>query len=98
MKKKYAFLLMGSHYAPEIHRFRFETDRDVVVFRTVRDFVEAKEVAVELWKAGVGAIEVCGAFGPEKAAELTALTNGEVALGYVVHDPALDGVFARFFG
>lgn len=98
MKKKYAFLLMGEHYDPEVHRCRFETARDIVLLRTVRDFAEAKAVAVELKDDGVGAMEVCGAFGPEKTAELVALTGGEVAVGYVVHDPALDGVFARFFG
>ena len=98
MKKQYAFLLMGSHYNPDTHRCRFETDRDIVHFRTVRDFAEAKAAAVELKDAGVGAIEVCGAFGPDMAAELAAITNKEVAIGYVVHDSELDGLFARFFG
>lgn len=97
-KKMYAFLLMGGHYDPDVHQCRFETARDVVFLRTVRDFEEAKATAVALWRQGVGAIEICGAFGPEKARELTYLTGGEVAIGYVVHDPELDGVFARFFG
>lgn len=98
MKKQYAFLLMGDHYDPGVHHCRFETDRDIVHFRTVRDFADAKAVAVELKKLGVGAIEVCGAFGPEMANELVEITDKEVAVGYVVHDKELDGLFARFFG
>lgn len=98
MKKQYAFLLMGEQYDPASHRCRFETEVDVVHIRTVRTFEEAKETAVALKNSGVGAIEVCGAFGPEKAAELAKLTDNEVAIGYAVHDKPLDGVFARFFG
>lgn len=98
MKKQYAFLLMGGHYHPATQRYRFETDKDIVHFRTVRDFAEAKAVAVELKDLGVGAIEVCGAFGPEMARELAELTDEDVAIGYVVHDKELDGLFARFFG
>lgn len=98
MKKQYAFLLMGGHYDPLVHRSRLETDKDIVHLRTVRDFAEAKAAALELKSQGVGAIEVCGAFGPEKAGELAEITGKEVAIGYVVHDPELDGLFARFFG
>ncbi len=98
MKKHYAFLLMGDHYDPKIHHFQFETEKDIVSLRTVRDFEEAKAVTMELHTAGVGAIEICGAFGQEKAKILAELTNNKVAIGYVVHDKELDGVFARFFG
>lgn len=98
MKKQYAFLLMGDHYDPATHRCRFETDRDIVHIRTVRNAAEAKETAVSLKDAGIGAIELCGAFGPDLARELTELTASVVAIGYVVHDKELDSVFARFFG
>lgn len=98
MKKQYAFLLMGAQYDPAVHQFRFETDKDTVFFRTVRDFEEAKNTAIELKNLGVGAIEVCGAFGPEKAAELAEITGKELAIGYVVHDKELDPLFAKFFG
>lgn len=98
MKKQYAFLLMGEHYDPAAHRHSFETERDIVHFLTVRDAGEARDAAVALKAAGVGAIEVCGAFGPDLARKLADLTDNEVAVGYVVHDKKLDGVFARFFG
>lgn len=97
-KKMYAFLLMGGHYDPDVHQCRFETAKNIVFIRSVRDFEEAKAMAVALQRQGVGAIEVCGAFGPEKARELTDLTGGEVAIGYIVHHPELDEVFAKFFG
>ena len=89
---------MGAHYDPALHRFRFETGKDIVHLRTVRDFEEAKTVALELKNLGVGAMEICGAFGQEKAAQLTEITDREVAIGYVVHDSVLDDLFAKFFG
>ena len=73
-------------------------DDGVSHIRTVRNFDEAKATVKELKEQGVGAIEVCGAFGKEMADELVRLTDGEVALGYVVHDENLDPLFARFFG
>lgn len=98
MKKQYAFLLMGDHYNPDVHQSRFETDRDITIFRTVRNFDEAVAVAAALKDEGVGAIELCGAFSPEQARELTAATDREVTIGYVVHDKELDDLFAKFFG
>lgn len=98
MGKKFAFLLLGAEYDPEIHRAVFETGRGTSIIQTVRNFDEAKAMAVKLHGEGVGAIEVCGAFGAGMAEELVRLTNREVAIGYVVHDPALDGLFASFFG
>lgn len=98
MKKQYAFLLMGDHYNPDVHQSRLETDRDIVILRTVRNFEEAKATAMALKEQGVGAIELCGAFGSEKAEELTTATNREVAIGYVVHDQELDILFDNFFG
>ncbi len=98
MKKHYAFLLMGGHYDPAVHRGGFETDRDVVEFRTVRDLDEAKAVAVELQGRGFGAIEICGAFGEDGARQLTEATGEKVAVGYVTHDSRLDSLFAAVFG
>ena len=46
---------------------------------------------------GVGAIEVCGAFGKEGADKLIAATGNKVAVGYVVHNPEQDELFRQFF-
>lgn len=70
----------------------------MVIFRTVRNLGEAQATAIALKEQGVGAIELCGAFGSEKAGELIAVTNREVAIGYVVHDQELDVLFDKFFG
>lgn len=53
---------------------------------------------LELKEEGFGALELCGAFGPERAKELFELLGGTVAVGYVTHDPAQDALFAAFFG
>lgn len=98
MKKKFAFLLMGPDFCPARHNDLFETETMVTRICTVRDFAEARAVAGQLQAEGFGAIELCGAFGSEKAAELAELTGNKVAIGYVTHDPALDALFAAFFG
>lgn len=98
MKKKFAFLLMGPDYCPAQHTATFETQATMTRICTVRDFAEACKQVQQLQQEGFGAVELCGAFGQEKAAELTALTGNRMAIGYVTHDPALDGLFAAFFG
>lgn len=98
MKKRYAFMLMGEGYDPAVHRYSFDAGDHIVIFRTVRNFDEAKATAIELKGQGVGAIEVCGAFGREKARELIDATGGEVAIGYVVSDEDMGPLFAKFFG
>ena len=95
--KKFAFLLMGSGYDTAVHRARFETAGSVTYIRTVNSFEEAYAVLEELVSDGVGAVELCGAFGPEHAARMAELTGHRVAIGYVVHDPALDPLFEAFF-
>ena len=55
---------------------------------TVRSFEEAERTVLALQAEGFGAVELCGAFGPERAERLTRLTGGAMAIGYVTHDPA----------
>lgn len=98
MKKKFAFLLMGGDHDPMTDRCSFPGERMETIVRTARTYEEAKTVVLELKEEGVGAIELCGAFGKEKAKELTELTGGEIAIGYIVHEPELDSKFAEFFG
>lgn len=66
--------------------------------RTVRDYPEAQAVIRTLFENGYGAIELCGAFGEEKAQELIRMTQGRVAIGFVTHFPEQDALFAAFFG
>lgn len=98
MKKKFAFLLMGPHYDPSQHQAVFETERQFTYIYTVKDFEQARQKVQELMHEGVGAIELCGAFGKEGAQELTQLTQNKIAIGYIVHDPSQDSLFDAFFG
>ena len=97
MKKKFAFLLMGGHYNPEVHQACFETEKQITYIFTVRDFKEACEKLSSLENEGVGAVELCGAFGEEKAQKLIELTNNKIAIGYVTHKPEQDHLFSNFF-
>ena len=97
MKNKYAFLLMGPHYNPDEHFACFETKNQVTYICTVRNFKEAYLKAVDLQKDGVGAIELCGAFGEGEAQKIIDLTNNEVAIGFVVHKSEQDSLFDNFF-
>ena len=97
MKKKYAFLLMGSHYNPEEHKAIFETENQVTYIITVRDFEEAYEKLSFLENEGVGVIELCGAFGEVEAQKMIDMTSNKIGIGYVIHKPKQDGLFSNFF-
>ncbi|WP_020072393.1 DUF6506 family protein [Faecalispora sporosphaeroides] len=97
MKKKFAFVLMGEHYAPEQHQARFETEKQITGIFTVKSYEQACRKLTKLEQEGFGAVELCGAFGEEKAKELIALTHGKIAIGFVTHLPEQDELFARFF-
>ena len=91
MKPIFAFILMGAQYDPE-------TESKHTYIYTVQNWVQAKKRVQDLYQKGCGAIEVCGAFGPEKTKELIALTEGKVAIGYVTHFAEQDALFTAFFG
>jgi len=98
LKKKFAFILMGNHYTPEVHKAVFETENQVTYICTIKSFNEMEEKIKYLMGEGVGAIELCGAFGKEKADEVVKMTDNKVAVGYIIHDPSLDPLFKKFFG
>lgn len=94
--KTYAFVLLGDYDSTK-NRMEIKNDHMSTLLCMVRTFEEAKQCVQELYEQGVGAIELCGAFGKEKAAVLAELTHHEVAIGYVVHDKEMDSLFAAFF-
>lgn len=97
MKKKFAFILMGSHYNPEVHQACFETEKQITCIFTVRNFKEACDKLTFLESEGVGAVELCGAFGEEGAQKMIDLTNNKIAIGYVTHKSEQDHLFSAFF-
>lgn len=98
MKKKFAFMVMGAHYDPQKHHAEFETDKQTTYIVSVQNPDEAYAKIMELKEMGVGAIELCGAFGPEMTKKIIEMTDGDIAVGYVTHFSEQDDVFARFFG
>ena len=97
-RRKFAFLLKGEDYDPIVQQTFFETSFMTTYVFTVRNFEEAAAKVQALAEEGFGVIELCGAFGPEKAREYQQLTGGRVAIGYVTHSPEQDPLFAAFFG
>lgn len=96
--KKFAFILLGAHYNPQEHQARFETGNQITYILTVRNFDEARAAVKRLDAEGVGAVELCGAFGEERTRELIELTGNRMAIGYVTHLEFQDGLFGAFFG
>lgn len=97
MKKKFAFLLMGEHYDIQAHQSTYETEKQITYICTLKNQEEACAKAVQLKEEGVGAIELCGAFGEQGAQQMIELTGGTVAVGYVTHFKEQDHLFEAFF-
>lgn len=95
--KKFAVIQMGPYYTPEKHRAQFDLEKMTVFIRTVRDFEEAIACVDELVADGVECIELCGAFGPERARKLIDHTQGKIAIGYGTCFKEQEGMFQRFF-
>ena len=98
MKKQFAFFLLGREYDTGRDRATFETPGMVTYIYTVHSLPEACALAAGCAAQGVGAIELCGAFGPEGARAVRQAAGESVAVGYVVHDPSQDPVFEAFWG
>ena len=88
---------MGKNFISEKHIAEFDTGGKTCIY-TVRNAQEAREIVLRLKRDGFGAIELCGAFGRDFALELIALTQGEIAIGYSVHEPEQNELFDQFFG
>lgn len=93
--KLYAFMFMGN-FRPEHTATWDNPDMRTSIF-TVGSFEEGKAVVEKLYQEGYGALELCGAFTKEMADAYAEMTNKEMAIGYMVHDPELDPAFEKFF-
>lgn len=95
--KKSAFVFMGPGYDPELHQAEFELGNRLTSVFTVNDFEGAKQRVAWCHRQGYGVVELCGAFGEEKAKQLVELTDGEVGIGYVVNSPGQQQMIMDFF-
>ncbi len=92
---KFAFILLSGFDA---RADRAAIHGDAAQIAGVSSVAEACRAARDLCASGVGCIELCGAFGEAGAREVVAATEGRVPVGYVVHLPGQDGLYAKAFG
>ncbi len=99
MKKKWAFIAMNAAYDPSRQHARFDTPDQEGHLLTVRSAEDAVILAAELAEQGFGAIEVCGAFGPQLARRMYEATGCRVPVSFITTEPdELDQVKAFWSG
>lgn len=86
--KKYAMILLNPSFNPYEHQACWVVNEIEHQILTVRNEQEALNKAKELADIGVGAIEVCGAFGEELARKMYDAADHRLTVGYVIcpHD------------
>lgn len=97
MNGKFAYLIMDPDYRPEKDQAQFTTKSGTTFVFTVRNFEEAKERAAQCARDGFGVVELCGAFGENRAREIFEFAGGKMGVGFVVHPPEQDELFNNFF-
>jgi 2-keto-3-deoxy-6-phosphogluconate aldolase len=93
---KFAFLIMGE-FDPAQNRSALHGTDEVQVIG-VSSLEDACQAARELKEGGVECIELCGAFEEAGARQVIQATGGNIPVGYVVHLPEQDALFAAAFG
>ena len=83
--KKYAMMLMNPAFCPEKQKMVFLAGEIENLIVTVRTEQEALEKVVELADAGVGVLELCGAFGKDLAERMYQTAEGRLCIGYVIY-------------
>lgn len=96
MKKVFAFLLMTDQ-GPEETRTLPGSGWTPCLCQCAPSRRAADTVRRLVAEQGLGAVELCGAFGPEGAAAVKEAAGPAVAVGYVTHSPSEDGLFQTFF-
>ena len=91
---KFAFLIMGD-FDPETDHVSMHTGEAQMI--GVSSVEEAKKVAERLLNEGIDCIELCGAFGETGAKEIVNATENKIPVGYAVHLPEQDEIYARVF-
>lgn len=92
---KFAFIVMSPVYGQNDRAAIHDGSTKVI---GVSNIDEACTVAKELYEAGIGCIELCGAFGEEGAKKIIQATQNKIPVGYVIHFPEQDALFEAAFG
>lgn len=96
-EKKLACLIMGENYDTPKHQAAFTTVWGTTYVFTVNNFEGAKAKVLSMIDEGFGTVELCGAFGKEKADELIKLAAGRIAVGYVVYSDEQRAILRKLF-
>ena len=94
---KFAFLIMSSHEIDSTKERASICDGEFSII-SVNDIEDARRTALELEKAGIGCIELCGAFNEEGCRAVIEATGGRIPVGYVTHLEDQDEIFKKTFG
>lgn len=86
MALKAAFIFIAPEADPGRHHAVVETPAVELTVVGVKDYRAAAAAAEELVAQGVGAIELCGGFGIEGAAEVKKAVKGKAVVGVVRFD------------
>ncbi len=90
LKAAFLFLAGGADSAKD--RETTKTPSVELTAIGVKDYADAAAVAAELYKAGYGALELCGGFGHKGTAMVVDAVEGKIPVGVVRFDihPGLD--------
>ena len=92
----FAFLILGD-FSPEQDRTASIGGGSARMIG-VPDLPAACAAARALAEAGIGCIELCGAFGPSGAKKVIEATGNSIPVGYVAHLPEQEELYSRTFG
>ena len=95
---KFAAIFMGNDFSPKNQHCYFQNTRNHTHFFGVKDLDEACSLARQLQAEGYQCIELCGAFTESGAKAVIAATDNKLAVGYSIHLPEQDELFAQLFG
>lgn len=91
---KFAYIIMGPFQSDVDHASIHNEKAQIIGVKTIE---EACIVAKRLQKEGISCIELCGAFTQKGARQVIEATNGEIAIGYVIHDEDQNEIYDKVF-
>lgn len=86
MALKAAFIFIAPEADPARHRAKVATPAVELTVVGVVSYAQAEQVARDLVKEGIVAIELCGGFGHEGTARIAKAVKGKAAVGVVRFD------------